>query len=116
MFRRGLADTEPIGISMLPNRAIHHGVMKRFSTCIAGQYEIQCGDRTVRAGPGSFVFAPREIPHKLTNVSTGPSIVLGIVSPAGFEGFWEEISRLAPPEIDKIMAIAKKYGLEIHAP
>jgi quercetin dioxygenase-like cupin family protein len=83
---------------------------------LEGGYEIQCGDRTVRAGPGSFVFAPREIPHKLTNVSTGPSTVLGIVSPAGFEGFWEEISRLAPPEIDKIMAIAKKYGLEIHAP
>ena len=31
--------------------------------------------------------AQREIPHKLTNVSAGPSTVLGIVSPAGFEGF-----------------------------
>ena len=45
---------------------------------LEGEYEIQCGDQTVRAGPGSFVFAPREIPHKLTNVSTGPSTVLGI--------------------------------------
>jgi quercetin dioxygenase-like cupin family protein len=84
---------------------------------LQGEYEIQCGDQAVRAGPGSFVFAPREIPHKLTNVSTGPSILVGIVSPAGFEGFWEEVSQLAPPpDIDKIMAIAKKYRLEIHAP
>jgi quercetin dioxygenase-like cupin family protein len=84
---------------------------------LEGEYEIQCGDQTVRAGPKSFVFAPREIPHKLTNVSTGPSTVLGIVSPAGFEGFWEEVSQLpSPPDIDKIMAIAKTYGLEIHAP
>jgi hypothetical protein len=46
-----------------------------------------------------------------------PSTVLGIVSPAGFEGFWEEVSQLPPPpDIDKIMAIAKMYGLEIHAP
>jgi quercetin dioxygenase-like cupin family protein len=84
---------------------------------LEGEYEIQYGNQKVRAGPGSFVCAPREIPHKLTNVSTGPSTVLGIVSPAGFEGFWEEVSQLAPPpDIDKIMAIAQKYELEIHAP
>ena len=84
---------------------------------LEGEYEIQCGDQMVRAGPGSFVFAPREIPHRLTNVSAGPSKVLGVVSPAGFEGFWEEVSQLAPPpDIEKIMAIAKKYELEIHVP
>jgi quercetin dioxygenase-like cupin family protein len=84
---------------------------------LAGEYEIQCGNQTVRAGVGSFIFAPREIPHKLTNVNTGPSTVLGVVSPAGFEGFWEELSQLPPPpDISKIMAIAQKYRLEIHAP
>jgi len=34
-FRRGLGDTELIGASTLPNRAIHRGIMKPFSTCIA---------------------------------------------------------------------------------
>src|SRR5215470_1758712 len=34
MFRRGLVDTELIGTSTLPNRAIHRGVMKPFSICI----------------------------------------------------------------------------------
>jgi quercetin dioxygenase-like cupin family protein len=37
---------------------------------LQGEYEIQCGEQTVRARAGAFVFAPREIPHKLTNVST----------------------------------------------
>ena len=84
---------------------------------LEGEYEIECGDKRVRAGAGSFVFAPRDIPHKLTNVNAGSSRVLVFVSPAGFEGFWEEISQLAPPpDIEKIMAIAKKYELEIHAP
>jgi quercetin dioxygenase-like cupin family protein len=84
---------------------------------LEGEYEIECGDKRVRAGAGSFVFAPRDIPHKLTNVNSGSSRVLVFVSPAGFEGFWEEISQLAPPpDIEKIMAIAKKYELEIHAP
>lgn len=83
---------------------------------LKGEYEIRCGDRTFRAGPGSFVFAPRDMPHKVTNVSAGPSTLLGIVSPAGFEGFWEEISRIPPPpDMDKVLAIAAKYKLEIHA-
>ena len=84
---------------------------------LEGEHEIQCGDQMVRAGPGLFVFAPRGIPHRLTNVSTGPGKVLVVVSPAGFEGFWEELSQLAPPpDMEKIVAIAKKYELEIHVP
>src|SRR5262245_6875803 len=35
MFRRGRADTGLTGISTPPNRAIHRGVTKPFSTCIA---------------------------------------------------------------------------------
>ncbi len=84
---------------------------------LEGEYEIQYGDKTVRAGAGSFVFAPREIPHKLTNVSTGQSRILVFVSPAGFEQFFEEINELAqPPDMENILALAKKYELEIHVP
>lgn len=83
---------------------------------LEGEYEIRCGDRTVRATPGSFVFAPRAIPHKLTNVSAGPSTVLGIVSPAGFEGFWEEVSALpVRPDVETVMAVAARFQLEVHA-
>jgi mannose-6-phosphate isomerase-like protein (cupin superfamily) len=84
---------------------------------LEGEYAIQCGGRTVRAGPGSFVFAPREVPHRLTNMSTGPSAHLGIVSPAGFERFFEEISRLPrTPAVEQIVEIAARYQLEILAP
>jgi quercetin dioxygenase-like cupin family protein len=84
---------------------------------LEGEYVIQCGDRTVRAGPGSFVFAPREVPHKLTNVSAGPSTHLGIISPAGFEGFFEEMSRLPRPSaVEQVLELALKYRLELLAP
>ncbi len=83
---------------------------------LEGEYEIQYGEKTVRAGAGSFVFAPREIPHRFTNVSAGQSRMLGFISPAGFEGFFEELSKLAPPPgMDKILALAKEYEVEIHA-
>ena len=83
---------------------------------LEGEYEIRCGDQTVRAGPGSFVFAPRKIPHKLTNVGNGPAKILGFISPAGFEGFWVEVNQLPPPpDMEAVLMIAAKYQLEIHA-
>lgn len=84
---------------------------------LEGAYDVQCGEETFRAEPGAFVFAPRGIPHKLTNASDGRSTHLGLVSPAGFEGFFEEISRLPPPPTpERIMALAAKYHLEIVGP
>ena len=63
-----------------------------------------------------LVFAPREVPHKLTNVSAGPSTHLGIVSPAGFERFFEEVRRLPrPPAVEQVMELAAKYRLDILA-
>ena len=83
---------------------------------LEGEYEIQCGDRTIIATAGTFVFAPRGIAHRLTNIGAGRSRILGIVTPSGFEGFWQEISLLtAPPCLAEVSAIAQRYGLEIHA-
>jgi mannose-6-phosphate isomerase-like protein (cupin superfamily) len=108
-----LAETSPPG-GGTPLHT-HHGEDEALYI-LEGEYEIKCGEHTVRAGPRSFVFAPRDIPHQLTNVSSGPSKILGIISPAGFEGLWLEISRLqSPPAIEKIHEIAAKYRLEIHA-
>jgi hypothetical protein len=50
-------------------------------------------------------------------VSSGPSLHLGIVSPAGFEHFFEEISRLpSRPAVGQIVEIAANYRLEILTP
>jgi hypothetical protein len=40
--------------------------------------------------------------------------VLVIISPAGFEKFFEEIA--GPPDLQKIMALAPKYNLQIVGP
>lgn len=82
---------------------------------LEGEYEIRCGNESIRATPGSFVFAPRNIPHKLTNVGPAAGRVLGVVSPAGFEGFWKEVSALpSPTDMNAVMEIAAKYRLEVH--
>jgi len=40
--------------------------------------------------------------------------VLVLISPAGFEQFFEEIA--GPPDMEKIMAMARKFNLEIVEP
>jgi hypothetical protein len=42
-----------------------------------------------------------------------------VITPAGFEGFFEEIGTLNPAQqqdIPRVLEIAKKYGLEILPP
>jgi mannose-6-phosphate isomerase-like protein (cupin superfamily) len=82
---------------------------------LEGRYEIRVGDRTITAEAGAFLFGPRGIPHRLRNAGDGQARVLVVVSPAGFEAFFEEVSRLsaeAPPAMDSVMALARRYGLE----
>ena len=36
---------------------------------LEGEYEIQCGDRTIHAARGAFVFLPRGVPNRFENVT-----------------------------------------------
>ena len=37
---------------------------------LEGQYEFRVGTQVIKAGPGDFLFAPRNIPHTYKNVGT----------------------------------------------
>lgn len=52
------------------------------------------GDKTIVAGPGEFVFLPRNIPHSF-NLVTDTAKALMQISPAGFEVFFREFGRPA---------------------
>ena len=84
-----------------------------------GQLEFRVGERIIVAAPGSFVFAPRGIPHTFKNVGTAPARYLVIISPAGLEKFFEERTALGkelpttdPSYPGRYKALSEKYGLE----
>jgi mannose-6-phosphate isomerase-like protein (cupin superfamily) len=82
---------------------------------LEGEYEFCVGEQTVRAGPGTFVFGPRGIPHTFKCVGTSPGKIQGIISPPGFEAFFKELDVLAkqgPPDTGQVVALAGKYGLK----
>ena len=98
-----------------PPLHLHHKEDEAFYV-LEGEYEIHCGDNKIRATPGTFVFAPRKIPHSFRNVSAGQGKVLAIVTPAGIEKFFEELSEAAKQgslDIVRIREIAVKYEIEL---
>ena len=62
----------------------------------------------------AFVLVPRGTVHTFSKAGTASAKILVIISPAGFEKFFEEIA--GPPDLEKIKALAPKYNLEIVEP
>jgi mannose-6-phosphate isomerase-like protein (cupin superfamily) len=86
---------------------------------LEGSAEVQCGDRTFTVTPGTVLVLPRNLPHAFRNPGNTPVRILFTMTPAGFEGFFEEVSRLPsdqPPDPKKLAAIGRKYGLEFVPP
>lgn len=81
---------------------------------IEGELTVRVGERTVKGTAGSFVLVPRGVVHTFSKAGTPTAKVLVLISPAGFDQFFEEIA--GPPDIDKIKALARKYNLEIVEP
>jgi quercetin dioxygenase-like cupin family protein len=85
-----------------------------FSFVFRGRIGGRVGDHDVVVEEGGFLFKPRGIVHALWNPTDVETITLEF-SPAGLEGFFEEIGRLqegASPEI--VGEIATGYGLTLH--
>jgi mannose-6-phosphate isomerase-like protein (cupin superfamily) len=107
---------------------VHHFEDEGFYV-LEGEMTFYIGDQTKKARPGSFLFGPKDVPHAFT-VESGPARLLFLLSPAGMEGLIREMGEPArsltippqpeePPdeaEMERIMAIAARYGSEILGP
>lgn len=70
------------------------------------------------AGPGTFVFGPRNIPHGFKVIGDAPARMLLLCAPGAFAEFVVEMSEPvpAPPNMAKLMALAAKYSIDILGP
>lgn len=101
-----------------PPPHIHHREDETFQI-LEGEYEWTVGGKTFIAQKGATLFAPRGIPHTYRYLGTTPGRLMCVITPSGFEGFFEEIGAMSPrqqQEIPRVLEIAKKYGLEILPP
>jgi mannose-6-phosphate isomerase-like protein (cupin superfamily) len=101
-----------------PPLHIHHREDETFQI-LEGEYEWTVGAKKFTASKGTTIFAPRGIPHTYRYVGKTPGRLMCVITPSGFEGFFEEVDALSPQqqqEIPRVIEIAKKYGLELPGP
>ena len=101
-----------------PPPHIHHREDETFQV-LEGEYEFMVNGTIVAAKAGTTLFAPRGIPHTYRCTSKNGGKLSVVLTPPGFEGFFEEIGAMSPEqqqEIPRILEVAARFGLEILPP
>lgn len=89
-----------------------------YSFVLEGRMGALLGDEIVEAGPGDLVHKPRNQWHTFWNAGDGPCRILEIISPAGFERFFQELSDLGgalQADPDQLAELSNRYGLQMRS-
>ena len=81
---------------------------------IEGEHVFVCGDRELTVGPGGTVFLPHGVPHSHRRVVPRTGRLLGMTSPAGFEGFFRvlaEASRIGGSPGEAYERASEEHGV-----
>jgi mannose-6-phosphate isomerase-like protein (cupin superfamily) len=93
--------------------ALHrHSREDEYSFVLKGRLGAQLGDAVVFGEPGDLIFKPRDQWHTFWNAGDEPARILEIISPAGFERFFEELLDPESPDSPR-STLPARYGLEI---
>ena len=101
---------------------IHHREEETFYV-LEGEMTISVGGKTIKATPGTIVCLPRDVAHSFV-IDSEQSRVLILLTPAGFEGWFQEFSVPAPAitlppadepgyrDVQRMLDTASQYGIE----
>ncbi|MBI4907940.1 MAG: cupin domain-containing protein [Acidobacteria bacterium] len=109
-----------------PPPHVHHREDESFYV-LEGEFEFMVAGETIHARPGDTIYGKRDIPHTFRCVSETTGRMIITVAPAGLENFFAEVGTElagpdadpvppAPDEIQRLLAAAPRYGLEILIP
>jgi quercetin dioxygenase-like cupin family protein len=93
---------------------------------LEGEMTFWVADTRLSLKAGSFAFGPKGVPHTFYAEGPGARALVGF-APMQFEGFLREVGEPAPervlppplegpPDVERLMAIGKRNGLEILGP
>jgi mannose-6-phosphate isomerase-like protein (cupin superfamily) len=93
-----------------------HSREDEYSFVVEGRVGADLGGEIVYGEIGDLIFKPRGQWHTFWNAGDAPARILEIISPAGFEKFFDTMSELAGRgELDpaRLVALASEYGTEV---
>ena len=106
----------PLGPRALAGPLHRHSREDEYSYVLEGQIGARLGDDVIHAGPGDLIFKPRNQWHTFWNAGDSDARILEIISPAGFEQYFEELIALfaaGAPDPAVLAEVASRYGLEV---
>jgi mannose-6-phosphate isomerase-like protein (cupin superfamily) len=90
---------------------LHHNE-DEYSYVLRGTLGALLGEDVVTAQPGTWVFKPRAQWHTFWNAGDEPCEIIEVISPAGFENFFREVSA-AWGDLQKFAEINQRYRLDM---
>ena len=93
-----------------------HSREDEYSFVLEGRMGAMLGDDVIVAEVGDLAFKPRNQWHTFWNPDDTPCRILEIISPGGFERYFDEVASLvARPDLDpaQLGELGERYGLEL---
>ena len=93
-----------------------HNREDEYSYVLEGRIGALLGDEVLVGGPGDLIFKPRNQWHTFWNAGDEPARLLEIISPAGFERFFDELVDLGGVtnvEPQTLADLCARYELEM---
>ena len=106
----------PMGPHALAAPLHRHAREDEYSYVLEGRVGALLGDEVVFGEPGDLIFKPRKQWHTFWNAGSEPARLLEIISPAGFERFFDELVDLGgvtQVEPQTLMGLCARYELEM---
>jgi mannose-6-phosphate isomerase-like protein (cupin superfamily) len=102
----------PIAPHALAAPLHRHHREDEYSYVLSGKMGALLGDDVVFAEAGNWVFKPRNQWHTFWNAGDAPCEIIEIISPAGFEDYFRELSTIWP-DLSKAGPLLEKYELDM---
>jgi len=106
----------PIPPKTLAGPVHRHSREDEYSFVIEGRMGALLGDDVIVAEVGDLAFKPRNQWHTFWNPDDTPCRILEIISPGGFERYFDEMASLVSrPDLDpaQLGELGARYGLEL---
>lgn len=80
---------------------------------LSGELMVTAAGKTITAGPGTFIYAPRGSEHAYENRGDAHARFLSLITPIGATAFFADMDREVgmPPDLDKLAEVTARHGL-----
>lgn len=96
-----------------------HTLEDEYSIVLEGEIGFRSNDREVVLAAGGYIIKPRGEVHAMWNAGSTPARMIEVISPAGFEGFFRELTDMTAagaPDPADMAALGARYQLPFAEP